>query len=582
MNRAEKRRQQKITRKENKKYLARKPGGGKLDSQQNQSTLLALDTAVRYHSAGDLSKAEGIYRQILQTDPNQPDALHLIGTISLQVGKYEDAVELIFKSIQIKPGNVNALNNLGDALKMSGQPEKAVDYLVKAIDINPNYAEIHNNLGAALQDTGRLDEAIVSYRKAIELNPNYAEAHNNLANTLRASGHLEQAVDSYRNSIDINPNYAEAHNNLGTTLQDLGHLNEAADYFRSAIDIKPGFAAAHRHLTAVKKHSKYDDDIRNMEKIFLQPDTTDEQKMNLAFGLGKAFEDLHQYEKAFEYFVEGNSIKRKTFNFEIEQTEKHVRSLKTAFDDALFARNRAAGCANKTPIFILGMPRSGTTLVEQILASHPNVHAGGELNVLSDAVTSSFDKVKYPDRLDHVSSEIFSHLGDKYILSIREKFTDSAFVTDKMPYNFMHIGIIKLILPNARIIHCRRSPQDTCLSIFKSLFTSEGNEFSHDQIELGQYYNLYLELMDHWHTVMPGHIYDIQYEDIVGDQEEQSRALLAHCGLEWDEACLKFYKTVRPVTTASSVQVRQPIYRDSIQSWKRYEKQLSPLLKTLQ
>ncbi len=229
------------------------------------------------------------------------------------------------------------------------------------------------------------------------------------------------------------------------------------------------------------------------------------------------------------------------------------------------------------------MPRSGTTLVEQILASHPDVYGGGELGDLKRIITSYFgmeDDTGFADKIRQTESEYFIGAGDEYVTSVRNHFNTDKFITDKMPGNFKFIGMIRLMLPNAKVIHCRRDPLDTCLSIFKNYF-SKSHYYAYDLTELGKYYNLYRDLMKHWHSVLPDFIYDIQYEDVVADQEKQSRALLEHCGLEWDDACLEFHRTDRPVMTASASQVRRPIYKDSVQSWKRYENWLAPLLDVL-
>ena len=306
--------------------------------------------------------------------------------------------------------------------------------------------------------------------------------------------------------------------------------------------------------------------------------------MHLAFGLGKLFEDLRQYEKAFGHFLTGNAIKHGTYEFAIEDVEKYFERLKQLFTKDLFGKNKSAGSSDGKPIFVVGMPRTGTTLVEQVLASHPNVFGAGELDDLNRIVTSHFgaiDDVKFIENINQANTGEFSRAGDDYIGMIRERAETADFITDKMPDNFRLIGMIKLLMPNAKIIHCRRDPRDTCLSIFKTLFTIKGHYYAYDLGLLGQYYNLYRDLMTHWHSVLPGFIYDIHYEDVVADQEPQSRALLAYCGLEWDDACLEFHKTNRPVQTASAAQTRRPMYKDFIQSWKRFEKWLAPLLDEL-
>ncbi len=337
---------------------------------------------------------------------------------------------------------------------------------------------------------------------------------------------------------------------------------------------------AYRQLASLKKFSEYDHDVKAMEEAWATPDLSDEQRMQLAFGLGKSFDDLRRYEKAFRFFSAGNDIKRGTYNFSVEHAENNFGMIKKLFTIDMFADHRLAGASDETPIFILGMPRSGTSLVEQILASHPKVHGGGELDYLKNVVFHLNKSYKgiFTDVINQARINQFSNAGTKYIKMIRAHSNFARFITDKMPENFRFIGIIKLMLPNAKIIHCRRNPMDTCLSIFKNLFTGDGLLYTNNLRELGQYYKLYGDLMSYWHSVLPGFIYDIQYEDVVANQEKQSRALLEHCGLEWDDACVEFHKTNQPVQTLSSAQVRRPIYNDSVQAWKRYEKWLTPLL----
>jgi len=550
MNRAENRRRRKIAEKASKNVRPVQPARSSPERQQKLTIQQALDLAVQHHTAGRLPQAKSIYQQILQTDDSQPVALHLLGVIAHQVGKNDIAVDLITKALVIKP----------------------------------EYAEAHTNLGNALQDLGKLDEAVDSYQKALAIKPNFAEAHNNLGNALQDLGKLDEAVDSYHKALAIKPEYAEAHNNLGTALQELWRPDAAVASYHKALAIKPDYAEAHRHLAGVSKFSEYDDDIKAMEYTYALPGLIDEQRMHLAFGLGKAFEDLCQYEKAFGFFLTGNAIKHGTCEFSIESVEKSFENLKKLFTRNLFSKHRGVGSSDETPIFVLGMPRAGTTLVEQILASHPKVHGAGELGYLNQIVTSYFGKIgddTFSENFNQASIRDISIAGDEYIGMVRERADTAAYITNKMPDNFMFIGMIKLMLPNAKIIHCRRDPLDTCLSIFKNLFTANNYYYAYDLSILGQYYLLYRDLMTHWCIVLPDFIYNIQYEDVVAEQEKQSRALLAYCGLEWDNACLEFYRTDRPVTTLSSAQVRRPIYKDSVRSWKRYENQLAPLLEVL-
>ena len=533
---------------------------------------------------GKLDEAIASFRKALAIKPDYAEAHNNLGVALRGLGKLDEAVASYRKALAIAPDHAEAHSNLGNVLQNLGKLDEAVASHRKALTIAPGYAKAHNNLGIALQGLGKLDEAVASYHKALAIAPDYAEAHSNLGNVLQNLGKLDEAVASHRKALTIAPDYAEAHNNLGVALRGLGKLDEAVASFHQACVIKPDFSKAHRGLALAKKFTEYDDDIKAMEDAYAMPNLGDREKIHLAFGLGKSFEDLRQYEKAFRFYQTGNAIKRGSYEFSIEIVENRFERVKKLFTKDLFGKLQAAGSSDETPIFVLGMLRSGTTLVEQILASHPNVYGAGELNYLNRIVTSCFrelDDPRFTESINQASIRDFSSAGGEYIGMIRDTADSAGFITDKMPYNFRLIGMIKLMLPKAKIIHCCRDPRDTCLSIFKNDFSDVGNYYAYDLGELGRYCNLYRELMKHWHSVLPGFIHDIHYEDVVADQEKQSRALLAYCGLEWDDACLEFYRTDRPVQTASAAQVRRPIYKDSVRLWKRYENQLTPLLDVL-
>ena len=504
MNRADRRRHRKLAKTAAKN--AKTAQSASSSSEQRAATSLPeLDIALQHHGAGRLPEAEGICQKILKTDPNQPVALHLLGVIAHQVGKNDTAVELITKALTITPEYAEAHNNLGTALKELGRVDEAAASYHQALSIKPDYAEAHynlgtmqqnlgnldeamdsyhralaikpdlakahNNLGAALKELGRLDEAVDSYHQALAINPNYAEVHNNLGIALQIVGRLEEAVANYHKALAIKPDYAEALGNLGNALRELGRLDEALANYRRALAIKPDLAEVHRHMALTKIHTEFDQDIQAMERAFTKPGISDEKRMHLAFSLGKAFEDLQQHEKAFDFFVVGNSIKRKEFSYSINDDANLFKMLKEVFDVPFFAKHQGAGCGDKTPIFVVGMPRSGTTLVEQILASHPQVHGAGELVVLNRIVSDFFDTESWDNfskNIQQADDNAFEQLGEKYVMEIKERFRKSRFIIDKMPSNYLNIGIIKLALPNAKIIHCYRNPLDNILSIKKT------------------------------------------------------------------------------------------------------------------
>jgi hypothetical protein len=316
-----------------------------------------------------------------------------------------------------------------------------------------------------------------------------------------------------------------------------------------------------------------------MESLYGNKNYSDEQKMHLAFGLGKAYEDLGDHEKSMDFILQATRLKRVSIDYSVSEEVELFSNIKATFSSDFFSAREGTGNQDHTPIFILGMPRSGTSLVEQILASHPDVFGAGELNdlsVLTQNISSAESPSNFPAGIIDLDSGALDDLGKRYVERIRKHSVTSKYISDKMPQNFLYIGLIRVILPNAKIINCTRDPMDNCLSLFKNYFNT-AQYYSYDLTELGQYYNLYLNLMQHWRDTLAGFVYDLSYEQLVTDQENQSRQLLDYCHLPWDDACLDFHKTRRIVKTASNAQVRRPIYKDSVQLWKRYEKQLEPL-----
>jgi tetratricopeptide (TPR) repeat protein len=506
-----------------------------------------IQIALKHHQAGQFQKAESICHHIIRDNPQHTEALQLLSGMALQMGNYTIAAEMINKAI-------------------ASNPQNPISY---------------SNLGVILNTFGKQEDAVKAYQQALRLRPDYAEAWNNLGTALRALGKVESAIDSYRKALRYKPEYAEAWNNLGLALKSLGKLESAIDSYRKALQYKPDYIEAHFMLACTKLHNKYDNDIQAMEKLLNKPDATDRQKIQLCFGLGKAFEDIKQYDKAFNYLLDGNRIQRNTFKYSISDDEVFFKKLIDVFDKNFLAHREGYGVIENTPIFILGMPRSGTTLVEQILSRHHQIHGAGELNDLKQILLTTNPKLTtrtFPEHVMELNRDDFTQFGTEYLRRISQyNITGKYHVTDKMPSNFLYIGMIRVLFPDAKIIHCKRDPVDTCLSCFKTTF-EEVQKFAYDLTELGQYYRLYQKLMSHWHTVLPGYIYDIQYEELVAEQETQTRKLIGYCGLPWDEACLSFYKSDRAVKTASDVQVRRPIYKSSVQLWKRYEKHLGPLL----
>lgn len=431
-----------------------------------------IQIALKYHRAGQFQKAESICRQILRDNPHHTDALHLLSGMALQMGNYTTAAEMINKAI-------------------ASSPQNPISY---------------SNLGVILNTLGKQEDAVKAYQQALRLRPDYAEAWNNLGTALRALGKVESAIDSYRKALRYKPEYAEAWNNLGLALKSLGKLESAIDSYRKALRYKPDYIEAHFMLACTKLYNKYDDDIQAMEKLLNKPDATDRQKMLLYFGLGKAFEDIKQYDKAFKYLLDGNRIQRNTFKYSISDDEVFFKKLIDVFDKNFFAHREGYGVIENTPIFILGMPRSGTTLVEQILSRHHQIRGAGELNDLKQILLTTNPKLTtrtFPDHVIELNRDDFTQFGTEYLRRISQyNITGKYHVTDKMPSNFLYIGMIRVLFPDAKIVHCKRDPVDTCLSCFKTTFEAV-QKFAYDLTELGQYFRLYQKLMSHGTLFFP-------------------------------------------------------------------------------
>ena len=532
---------------------------------------------------GRLEEAIQVYHRALEISPDDASTHNNLGNALKQQGRLERAIQAYHRATEINPDYVKAYNNLGLALQKQGELEEAVQAYHRALEISSNDANIYNNLGNVLQEQGKLELAIQAYRCATEINPNYPQAYNNLGNIFRQQDRSEEAIQAYQQAIGINAGYAEAHGNLGNLLRELGRLEPAIQAYRKVLSINPNTVATHYMLAKTKEHGSYDHEICAMEALLENPSITNLEKVDLYFALGKAFEDLTMYERAFNFFSIGNKTIRGTIEYDISQDEDFFKRLMNTFSKPLLDRYSGCGFDDDTPIFILGMPRSGTSLVEQILSSHSKVYGAGELYDLRQTISTSNPKVahhRFPDHLDQLDWNEFAQFGINYVKRLREYSPRAYHITDKIPANFLYIGMIKLILPNAKIIHCRRNHIDTCLSCFKNRFAL-GHRFSYNLQELGKYYQLYKQLMSHWNEVLPDYIFHFQYEDLVADQEKQTRLLLEYCGLEWEESCLLFHQTERLVRTMSSPQVRRPLYSDSVGLWRKYEGQLQPLISIL-
>jgi tetratricopeptide (TPR) repeat protein len=383
-------------------------------------------------------------------------------------------------------------------------------------------------------------------------------------------------------ALAIDAGNVEAHNNLGSALKSKGLFAEAALEYEAALAIEPDYALAIKNLADISKIQPDDPLIPRIEQLLRSESLPVERREQCHFALGKCFNDVGTYDKAFEQYRAGNEIKKERHSFDAGAYARETDRLMATFDRAFFEQRNSHGSNSERPIFIVGMPRSGTTLVEQIIASHPDVFGAGELphfNRLVKNLPARLRDAAYPECVAGIDPKTASQLADEYLGYLRSLSPDAPQVTDKLPQNFRHLGLITLLLPHARIISCRREPLDVCLSCYFQDFFAQ--PFSHDLADIGRFYREYDRLMAHWISVLPLPILEVQYEDLVGDMEAVSRRMISFCGLNWDDACLAFHKHERPVQTASDWQVRQPIYRTSVERWRRYEKHLEPLKQVL-
>ncbi|MFZ5524846.1 MAG: sulfotransferase [Pseudomonadota bacterium] len=551
--------------------------------------------------------------------PDSGFAWKLLGAALQMQGK--NALSAFQKTAALMPGDAEAHFNLGVVQKSLGQLAEAAASYRTALKINPAYAEAHGNLGNVLKDLGRLDEAVASYRRSLQIKPDSAATLNNLGTALKDLGKLDEAIECYRRAIALRPDYAEAHSNLGNVQKDIGLFDEALQHFRGALQIdagcdeamlgvshvcmingemeeaeamvkkalaiKPDHLEARFLLAHIRKAQAGDENLAALLAVEQNARSgtaplPDKTMIPLHFALGKCLDDLGEYDRAFPHFSAGCKLRRANSKYDAAQVAQNFDDVMRIFDRKTIARLRGGGSTSDVPIFVLGMPRSGTTLTEQILASHPEVCGAGELpDIPRIAQREIAGAASFPGNILALDRENLARWGEDYVAGLRKRAPDARYITDKLPDNFWFLGLIHVMLPNAKIIHVMRNPVDTCLSCFTKL-SSRGLEQSYDLVELGRYYAGYARLMDHWREILPaGAFLEVQYEDIVADQESQARRMIDFCGLEWSDACINFHKHKRSVNTASVTQVRRPIYQSSVERWRSYEKYLGPLLDAL-
>lgn len=442
------------------------------------------------------------------------------------------------------------------------------------------------NLAAIYDEWERYDEAHRLWTSALKAEPDSLQASLGLAGHFDRLGQVDKAKKLYQRIVDRHPGHVPARYLLANQYKAQGDFAEATERYRQILNEQPGYTPAHFNYAAAHRYRSEDDPhIRTMQGLLEDGGLAVENRIHLAFALAKAYEDLKAWDRAFEYLERGNSLRRSTFPYSIESDAQLIENIIRTFNARDLSRVRADSVGSNRPIFIVGMVRSGTSLVEKILSSHSDVYGAGELQYIFSLAGSLFlrPSLRYQfGPLDSYPASAFGQFGQAYLDRVGRLDSQSPRVTDKMPFNMMMLGLIRLALPGAKIIHCVRDARDTCLSIYRQNFATGNYRFAYDLQTIGQFYRLYLRLMEHWHQVFPGAIYDVSYEALTQNPESEIRNLLAACDLEWQDQCLTFHSTPGVVRTASFYQVRQPIYRSSVKLWQRYEKYLQPLFDALE
>ena len=565
-----------------------------------------------YKELGQMGDAVKSYKKAIDLQPNFAEAHNNLGTTLQEMGQLDEAANCYERALVIQPDYIEVHNNLGNTLNLLGQTDEALNSYKQALSINPDYADAHNNLGIIHHEMGQLDEAIKCYEKTIAINPENAEAHNNLGvtlnkltqfheaincyeqalainpnydesyfnlgTTLYELGRNDEALNSYKQTLIINPDYADAYNNIGNILQELGQFDEAFSNYVYALAIDPDNAEFHRNLALMKNYKKGDTQVIKMQSLLSDDNLSKSERIQLCFALAKAYDDLGEKDELFKILNQGNYLRKDELNYSIEKDLNNHSLFRKMFVSNI-ENSSSYDSLSIRPIFIVGMPRSGTTLVEQIISSHHKVHGAGELNALDNLIAPIMNN--YSTHNNSLSEKNFLSIRQGYSKKLSNLNVIESVITDKMPTNFKNIGFILKAFPEAKIIHLKRDAMAICWSIYQRYFPAEGIGFAYDMEDLGEFYNSYTEMMTFWHELFPNQIYDISYEDLTTNQEQETKKLLEYCELDWDKNCLNFHKNKRAVKTSSSFQVKEKMYQGSSDVWTKYKTQLKPLIDSL-
>ncbi|MBY0521813.1 MAG: tetratricopeptide repeat protein [Gemmataceae bacterium] len=533
-------------------------------------------------------EAVALYQQAVRLSPDLDEAHIRLGYLLREQGRLDEAAAHYQQVLRRQPNHASTHFHLGLAFQALGNIRAAVGHFREAVRLRPDLPEAHLNLGNSLAKLEALTDAVVHFQQALSLHPGYAKAHNNLGAALHSLGQTDEAASHLQEALRLSPDYAAAHSNLGSVLVEQGQIERAEQHFRSALRHEPGHLNAHAQLATLLRGRLPDADRAALERVIEGCQSADPERSGLLFALAQVCDANQDYKAAARHLVQANALaleeaRKNGLNYDPGQYSNFIDDVIAACTPVWFARTRGMGVATELPIFIVGLPRSGTTLVEQILASHPQVHGAGELPLAHAAIESlpallgvQGKPWACADRLDHAAVQ---QMVGNYLDRLQSLGGTAARVVDKMPDNYSALGLLTVLFPSARVIHCRRDLRDVAVSCWMTNFRKV--RWANDPGHIAARFADYRRMMEHWGQTLPTLLLEIDYQETVDNLEGVARRLVSWCGLEWDPACLAFHKTARSVRTASAAQVRQPIYRRSLARWRHYEHDLAALFAQL-
>lgn len=514
------------------------------------------------------------YEAVCKLSPNSSRALAGMGEANWQLGKLADAEDCLDRALIQAPGEAKLYEQIISLLEVRDATEKLLQICRSALDNGCQTWKIYASYAAALLKTGALQDALNHAELGVEHEPQTPETHNVLGLCLAALGKEEEAIQSFTTALARDGCYVAALNNLGTSYLSLGNKVLATQFLNKALSVDPGYAPALENLSSLVPLNLNDAaQVSRIKELADSEIALISHRASLYFALAKAYEKASMFDQAFEHYSTGNKLRAQSSPYSPSKHEQDMQANIGVFSEAFIRKGFPGASDSRRPIFIVGMPRSGTTLVEQILSSHPDVYGAGELSYFHEIQfrhRESGEVLPYWSCVDSFDEEAVRNLADGYLSMLQEISAETPHVTDKLPMNYFHLGLIHMVFPSAHIIHCARDVRDTCISIFRQNFTF-GNDYARDLFDIGHRYRQQVRIMNHWREVIHGRIYDLSYERLVGSAEEEIKSLIEFCGLPWNEACLRPSENKRPVKTASQLQVREPIHNKAMAQWKDYE-----------